>query len=85
MAYPLVMLVFIVETIIFQEILGLTLKIFYFGYAVATGLAIAAVVSGSIDLKRIKAGRYSNKGMGLDIAGIVMGGIPLLIISLFGL
>lgn len=35
------------------------------------GLSIAAVVCGSIDLKKIKAGRYNNKGRGFDIAGIV--------------
>ncbi len=44
------------------------------------GLSIAAVVCGSIDLKRIQAGRYSNKGRGFDITGIVLGGIPLLTI-----
>ncbi len=49
------------------------------GY-VGFGLSIAAVVCGSIDLKRIQAGRYSNKGRGFDIAGIVLGGIPLLTI-----
>ena len=42
------------------------------------GLPIAAVVCGSIDLKRIKAGLYSRKGRGFDIAGIVLGGIPIL-------
>ncbi len=31
------------------------------------GFAIAAIVCGSIDLKRIKAGLYSRKGKGLDI------------------
>jgi hypothetical protein len=53
----------------------------------ATGLSIAAVVCGSIDLKRIKAGRYSNKGRGFDIAGIVLGGIWILVglINLVGL
>lgn len=49
----------------------------------ALGLSIAAVVCGSIDLKRIKAGRYSNKGRGFDIAGIVLGGIPILIFLVF--
>ena len=49
-------------------------------------LLIAAVVCGSIDLIRIKAGRYSNKGRGFDIAGIVLGGTPifaLLVLLLF--
>ena len=43
------------------------------------GLPIAAIVCGSIDLKRIKAGRYSNKGKGLDITGIVFGSIFILL------
>ena len=44
------------------------------------GLSIAAVVCGSIDLKRIQTGRYSNKGRGFDITGIILGGIPLLLV-----
>jgi len=44
------------------------------------GLPITAVVCGSIDLKRIQAGRYSRKGRGFDIAGIVLGGIPILFV-----
>jgi len=47
------------------------------------GLSIAAVVCGSIDLKRIKAGRYSNKGMGFDLTGIVLGVIPILALLVF--
>jgi hypothetical protein len=39
------------------------------------GLPIAAIVCGSIDLKGIKQGRYNNKGKGIDITGIVLGGI----------
>ncbi|MCL5985507.1 MAG: DUF4190 domain-containing protein [Actinobacteria bacterium] len=46
-------------------------------------LPIAAIVCGSIDLKRIKDGRYSNKGKGMDIAGIVLGSIFILIIAWF--
>lgn len=42
-------------------------------------LPVAAIVCGSIDLNRIKAGRYSNKGRGLDITGIVLGSIIFLI------
>ena len=42
------------------------------------GLPIAAVVCGSIDLKRIKSGLYSKKGKGFDIAGIILGAIPIL-------
>ena len=41
-------------------------------------LSIAAVVCGSIDLIAIAVGRYSNKGRGFDIAGIVMGVIYIL-------
>jgi len=50
---------------------------------VFTGLPIAAVVCGSIDLKRIKSNLYSNKGKGIDITGIVLGSIYLLIVCLY--
>ncbi len=43
------------------------------------GLPIAALTCGIIDLKRIKAGRYSRKGRGFDIAGIVLVGIFILL------
>ena len=43
------------------------------------GLPVAAIVCGSIDLKRIKTVCYSNKGRGLDITGIVLGSIIFLI------
>jgi hypothetical protein len=42
-------------------------------------LPIPAIVCGSIDLKRIKVGKYSNKGIGMDIAGIVLGSVFILI------
>ena len=47
------------------------------------GLSITAVVCGSIDLKRIKAGPYSRKGKGFDIAGIVLGGAIVLFALFF--
>ena len=43
------------------------------------GLPIAAIVCGSIDLQRIQSGRYSRKGRGFDIAGIVLGAIFILV------
>ena len=46
-------------------------------------LSIAAIVCGSIDLRRIKAGRYGNKGRGFDITGIVLGGIYFLFMLVF--
>ena len=49
------------------------------------GLSIVAVVCGSIDLKRIKAGLYSKKGKGFDIAGMVLGGIFILFALFFAL
>ena len=61
--------------ILSQLVLPILYPIFF---PVALGLSITAVVCGSFDLKRIKAGRYSNKGRGFDIAGIVLGGIPIL-------
>jgi len=42
-------------------------------------LPIPAIVCGSIDLKRIRTGRYSNKGKNLDIAGIVLGSVFILL------
>lgn len=44
-------------------------------FILAIGLSLAAVITGSIDLKRIKTGRLSNKGKGFDITGIVLGAI----------
>ena len=41
-------------------------------------LPVPAIVCGSIDLKRIKVGRYSNKGKGMDRAGIVLGSVFML-------
>lgn len=52
---------------------------------IVLGLAVAAVVCGSIDLKRIKAGIYSKKGKGFDIAGIVLGSIFILFALTFAL
>jgi len=49
------------------------------GFVSCFGLPIAAVVCGAMDLKKIKAGIYNKKGKGLDIAGIVLGGLFILI------
>ena len=49
----------------------------YFSYFYIICLSVAAIVCGIIDLKRIKAGLYSKKGKGLDIAGIVLGGAQI--------
>ena len=57
----------ITELIIYLFLLGLLL-----------GLAIAAIVCGSIDLHRIKRGQYSSKGKGFDIAGIILGSVFIL-------
>lgn len=46
-------------------------------------LPIPAIVCGGIDLKRIKTGRYSNKGKSLDITGIVLGSIFILLVVWF--
>lgn len=50
--------------------------------AVSFNLAAAAIVCGSIDLRRTEAGLISNKGKGLDIAGIILGSIGILYIML---
>ena len=48
-------------------------------FGIAFSLAITSVICGSIDLKRIRAGIYSKKGKGLDIAGIVFVGFFILV------
>jgi len=55
------------------------------GVGVAFGLAITAVVTGSIDLNRIKKGIYNRKGKGFDITGIVLGGLFILFVLWFAL
>ena len=47
------------------------------------GLSVAAVVCGSIDLKRVKAKIYTRKGRGFDITGIVLGGLFISIVLWF--
>ena len=54
----------ITESIIYLFLLGFLL-----------GLAIAAIVCGSIDLIRIIRGQCSSKGKGFDIAGIILGSV----------
>ena len=49
------------------------------------GLAIAAIVCGSIDLNRIKRGQYSSKGKVFDIAGTVLGSVFILAVIWFAL
>ena len=46
-------------------------------------LSIVAIVCGSIDLKRMKAGLYSKKGKGFDIAGIILGGASFILFAIF--
>jgi hypothetical protein len=42
-------------------------------FILGIGFPLTAIVCGSVDLKRIKAGLYSNKGKGFSITGIVLG------------
>jgi hypothetical protein len=49
------------------------------------GLPIVAIVCGSIDLRRIKNGKYSNKGKSFDITGIVLGLVFILAVIGFAL
>ena len=53
------------------------------GIGIAFGLAIVAVVCGSIDLKRVKVGIYDRKGKVFDITGIVLGGLFILLVLVF--
>ena len=50
---------------------------------VGIGLTITAVVTGSIDLKRIKKGIYSIRGKGFDITGIILGSLLILFALIF--
>ena len=47
------------------------------------GLPIAAIVCGSIDLKKVRTGLSSAKGRGFDISGIVLGSIFLLAVLIY--
>jgi len=55
----------------------------------ALSLSIAAVVCGSIDLKRIKKGLYSNKRKrlytALDITGIVLGSVAIILVLIIAI
>ena len=63
---------------------GLAMMDFYYGTILLKAFALpfspTAIICGSIDLTRINQGLYSNKGKGLDIFGIVSGGIFILVV-----
>lgn len=63
-------LYYLFEQNVFNEI---TEYIIY--YLFLPGLAIAAIVCGIVDIKRITRGQRSSKGKGFDIAGIVLGSV----------
>ena len=69
----------------FSQISNVLLSdIVLFSYiSIVAGLSITAVICGSIDLKRIRAGLCSKKGKGFDIAGIVLGGVIILFALFF--
>ncbi|MBE3114694.1 MAG: copper resistance protein NlpE N-terminal domain-containing protein [Actinobacteria bacterium] len=59
------------------------IMIFYLSFMVIS-LPITAIVCGSIDLKRIKAGLFRSKVFkGMDIAGIVLGSVFILMAATF--
>ena len=43
------------------------------------GLSIVPIILGAVDLSRIKNGVASEKGKGFDIAGIVLGGLGVVV------
>jgi len=43
------------------------------------GLSIVPIILGAVDLSRIKNGVASSKGKGFDIAGIVLGGLGIVV------
>ena len=56
----------------------------FFAYFWSYSLPIAAIVCGSIDLKRTKAGLFRNKVLkGMDIAGIVLGSVFILFVTVY--
>ena len=57
-----------------------TTVIIYFYIAISFSLNTDAIVLGSIDLRRVTTGLNSNKGKGLDIAGIILGSIGILFV-----
>jgi hypothetical protein len=54
----------------------------FISVVIGLGLPIAAIICGSIDLNKIQAGIYSNKGRGFDITGIVLGSTYLMLRTL---
>ena len=52
----------------------------FFYIVITFSLTTTAVVCGSIDLSRVKTGLNSNKGKGLDIAGIILGSIGIIFV-----
>ena len=57
-----------------------TTPIMFSYISVAFSLTTAAIICGSIDLKRVKTGLISKKGKGWDIAGIALGSIEIIYI-----
>jgi len=53
-------------------------------FCICISLTITAVITGSIDLKRIKTGKYNKRGKGFDITGIILGSFLILSILIFG-
>ena len=62
-----------------EELIGYDIPFIFITSFYVICLPIPAIVCGSIDLKRIRTGRYSNKGKSLDIAGIVLGSVFILL------
>lgn len=51
--------------------------LFFFIFS-GVAFTITSVITGGIDLKRIKAGIYSKKGRNLDAIGVILGSILVL-------
>ena len=62
-----------------EELIGYDIPFIFFTSFYVICLPLPAIVCGSIDLKRIRTGRYSNKGKSLDIVGIVLGSVFILL------
>jgi len=83
--YICVLLMWLVFEILLRGVNFNEIIITILSFAVLFGLPIAAIVCGSIDLRRIKKGKYSNKDKSFDITGIVLGSVFILAVIGFAL
>lgn len=84
LSYICVLLMWLIFEILLKRVYVIPTIVTSLVFAVF-GLAIAAIVCGSIDIKRIKRGKYSIKDKSFDITGIVLGSVFILAVIGFAL